>query len=83
MKFTSLTIVAAIAGIAIASDLDSIYMGKPCSPSNSPKCLKNTGGNDFGYVCGPESTVIFYTACPCSNCCQLIENDSNFQCGNF
>ncbi|KAG1884173.1 hypothetical protein F4604DRAFT_1677306 [Suillus subluteus] len=77
--------IAAIAGVAIASDnLVITPMGLPCDNPGLIACLRllsadqvgcSTGikgwnnDNDFVYFCGPKGKITGYDACSCQNCC--------------
>ncbi|KAG2158578.1 uncharacterized protein EDB93DRAFT_1118992 [Suillus bovinus] len=88
MKFTSLTTIvisaAAMAGIAIASNSDTTPMNLPCNLINSIQCgtgLKGfNNGLDYGFVCGPQGTIISYAACPCIGCCEIDMENYEFEC---
>ncbi|KAG2337928.1 hypothetical protein BDR05DRAFT_737892 [Suillus weaverae] len=88
MIFTSLTTmiisVAAMAGIAIASDnLVITPIGLPCDPPNTIACSTGikfwNNDNDFAFLCGPSGTITEYEACSCKNCC-VIDSKGNIQC---
>ncbi|KAG1844630.1 hypothetical protein DFJ58DRAFT_25103 [Suillus subalutaceus] len=88
MIFTSLTTMiisfAAMAGVAIASDSLTITpMGLPCDTPNQAECSTGikiwNNDNDFMYFCGPSSTIVYYEACSCKNCC-YIDVLGNYQC---
>ncbi|KAG1844612.1 hypothetical protein DFJ58DRAFT_802157 [Suillus subalutaceus] len=78
MIFTSLTAmiisIAAIAGVAIASDNVIITpMGLPCDNPNQTGCSTGIKGwnndDDFLYLCGPNGVIVDYDGCSCQNCC--------------
>ncbi|KAG2032894.1 hypothetical protein BDR03DRAFT_968937 [Suillus americanus] len=80
MISTSLTTMiislAAMAGVAIASDsLVITPMGLPCDTPNQVECSTGikiwNNDNDFTYLCGPSNTIIDYEACSCKNCCYM------------
>ncbi|KAG2032896.1 hypothetical protein BDR03DRAFT_968945, partial [Suillus americanus] len=88
MIFTSLTTmiisVAAMAGIAIASDnLVITPMGLPCDNTDQVGCSTGIKGwnndDDFGYFCAPSGKIAYYEACSCKNCC-YIDSLGDFQC---
>ncbi|KAG2141895.1 hypothetical protein DEU56DRAFT_795409 [Suillus clintonianus] len=88
MKFTSLTTtiisVAAMAGVAIASDnLVLTPMNFPCTKADSVGCSNLKGfnnGNDFGYYCSPTEKIDYYEACSCKHCCKVLSDGSDFTC---
>ncbi|KAG2141896.1 hypothetical protein DEU56DRAFT_795416 [Suillus clintonianus] len=89
MKFTSLTTtiisVAAMAGVAIASDnLVITPKNLPCNGADSAGCSTGikgfNNGNDFGYYCSPTNKITYYEACSCKHCCKVLSGGADFSC---
>ncbi|KAG1831426.1 hypothetical protein DFJ58DRAFT_249421 [Suillus subalutaceus] len=92
MKFTSLTTIVisatAMAGVAIAQGLlydTASPGGLPCNPNDSVQCSTDLQGfndeKDYGFFCGPDWTILSWTPCSCKNCCMVVADGDDFQCG--
>ncbi|KAG2158635.1 uncharacterized protein EDB93DRAFT_557473 [Suillus bovinus] len=88
MKFTSLTTIvisaAAMAGIAIASNSDTVTpLGRDCSEADGAiTCASGplkgyNNGNDYGFECAAGKIVITYP-CSCVGCCKNSPHKGDF-----